>query len=68
MKPFLQRSLAMPAVANIRGFKSIAVALCFGITICLAGIANAETVTYSWTGNLFDLTEFEGTDSICVTQ
>jgi len=55
VKPFLQRFLELSIAANIRGLKSIAVALCFGITLCLSGIANAQnaqTVTYSWTGTI----------------
>ena len=55
MKPFLQRFLELSIAANIRGLKSIAIALCFGITLCLSGIANAQnaqTVTYSWTGTI----------------
>lgn len=55
MKPFLQRFLELSIAANIRGLKPIAVALCFGITLCLSGIANAQnaqTVTYSWTGTV----------------
>jgi uncharacterized membrane protein len=63
VKPFLQRFLELSIAANIRGLKSIAVALCFGITLCLAGIANAQNaqiVTYSWTGTI-DFVSDDGT-------
>ena len=60
--------LALSTVANIRGFKSIAVALCCGITICLAGIANAETVTYSWTGTIVSVEVDDGTGTFTGTQ
>ncbi len=61
-------ALALSTVANIRGFKSIAVALCCGITICLAGIVNAETVTYSWTGTIVSVEVDDGTGTFIETQ
>jgi hypothetical protein len=67
-KLFLKRFLALTTVANIRGFKLIAMALCFGITICLAGIANAETVTYSWTGTIVGVGADDGTGIYTGTQ
>ena len=61
-------ALALSTVANIGGFKSIAVALCCGITICLAGIVNAETVTYSWTGTIVSVEVDDGTGTFIETQ
>jgi len=61
MKLFSQAFLTLSAVSNIRGLKSIAVALCFGIAICVTGIANAETVTYSWWGNIVSVEVDTGT-------
>ena len=52
MRAFSQTFLSLSTIANIRGLKSIAVALCFGITICLTGIANAEADAISWTGTI----------------
>ena len=52
MKPFPRTFFALCTVANMRSLNSIAVALCFAITTCLTGIANAETVTFSWFGTI----------------
>lgn len=68
MRAFSQTFLPLSAVANIRGFNSIAVALCFGIAICLTDIANAETVTYSWTGTIVDVLIDDGTGTYTGTQ
>lgn len=68
MKLFSQAFLTLSAASNIRGLKSIAVALCFGITICLTGIANAETVTYSWTGTIVSVEVDSGTGVYAGTQ
>ena len=61
MRAFSQTFLSLSSVANIRGLKSIAVALCFGIATCLTGIANAETDTYSWTGTIVSVEVDDGT-------
>ena len=61
MRAFSQTFPTLATLASIRGLKSIAVALCFGITICLTGIANAETVTYSWTGTIVSVEVDDGT-------
>jgi len=68
MKALSHTFFALSTVANIRGLKSIAVALCFGITICLTGIANAETVTYSWTGTIVSVEVDDGTGTYAGTQ
>ncbi len=68
MGAFSQTFLALPTLANIRGLKSIAVALCFGIAICLTGIVNAETVTYSWTGTIVSVEVDDGTGIYTGTQ
>ena len=68
MKPYLQRFLALSLVANFRGLKSIVVVLCFGITICVAGIAGAETVTYSWNGTIVAVEADDGTGIFTGTQ
>ena len=52
MRSLSQKFLALSTVTIPRGLKSIAVALCFGTTICLTGIDNAETETVSWTGTI----------------
>ena len=68
MKALSQTFFTLSTAANIRGLKSIAVALCFGITICLTGIANAETDTYSFTGTIVDLGVDDGTGIYTGTQ
>ena len=68
MRLFSQRFLALSTVAYIRGFKSIAVAVCFGIAICSTGIANAETVTYSWAGTVVSVEADDGTGTYAGTQ
>jgi len=68
MKAFSQTFLTLSTLTTIRGLKSISVALCFGITICLTGIANAETVTYSWTGTIVSVEVDDGTGTYTGTQ
>ena len=68
MRAFSQTFLALFTVANIRGLKSIVVALYFGIAICMSGIANAETVTYSWTGTILGVGVDDGTGIYTGTQ
>ena len=68
MRTFSQTLLLLSAVANIRGLKSIAAALCFGITLCLTGIANAQTDTYSWTGTIVSVEVDDGTGTYTGTQ
>ena len=68
MRAFLQTFLTLSAIANVRGLKSFAVALCFGVAICLTGIANAETDTYSWTGTIVSVEVDDGTGIYTGTQ
>ena len=68
MRTFSQTLLLLSTVANIRGLKSIAAALCFGITLCLTGIANAQTDTYSWTGTIVSVEVDDGTGTYTGTQ
>jgi len=68
MRTFSQTLLSLSTVANIRGLKSIAAALCFGITLCLTGIANAQTDTYSWTGTIVSVEVDDGTGIYTGTQ
>jgi len=68
MKDFSQTFPTLTAVANLRSLKSIAAALCFGITICFTGIANAETDTYSWTGTILSVAVDDGTGTYAGTQ
>jgi hypothetical protein len=68
MKHYLQRFLALSMSTNIGGLKSIVVVLCFGITICIAGIAGAETVTYSWNGTIVSVEADDGTGIYAGTQ
>ena len=68
MRAIAQTFLTLSAVANIRGLKSIVVALYFGIAICMSGIANAETVTYLWTGTILTVRADDGTGTYAGTQ
>jgi len=68
VRAFSQTFPTLATLASIRGLKSIAVALCVGITICLTGIANAETVTYSWTGTIVRVDVDDGTGIYTGTQ
>ncbi len=68
MRAFSRTFLPPSTVANNRGLKSIAVALCFGITICQTAIANHDTVTYSWTGTIDSVEVDNGTGFYAGTQ
>jgi len=68
MRAFSQTFLKLFAIADIRGLKSIAVALIFGISTCLTGIASADTVTYSWTGSIVSVDIDDGTSIYAGTQ